>query len=460
MQILILAGGSGSRLWPLSREEHAKQFLALLNEHSLLQNTVLRLKDYPINIISNERSEVLILEQLTKVLPNFKKENIILEPQARNTAPAIAYGCSFFDEDEIIAVFPSDHVILESDKFLKLLKKAEEHAKNGKIVTFGITPSRAETGYGYIQTNQSEEAVLDVISFKEKPDQATAENYLKAGNYYWNSGMFVFSVKTIFEEFQKYCPEIYEILCKLKDSQNIKDVYSLFPKISIDYAVMEKSKKITLLPASVGWNDIGGYEALWESLEKDKDNNAISGDLNGYFLESSDNLVISKSSNPCTVAAVGVSDIVLALTDDAVLIADKKNSQDVKQIYQKLKDSGEKEALIHSKVYRPWGFYKNIKEEKGFKIKEIAVKPKHRLSLQSHKYRSESWTVVKGEALVQIEDKMVSLKKGENILVPLNAKHRLTNLSKEEELIIVEVQMGSYLEEDDITRYEDDYKRS
>lgn len=459
MQIIILAGGGGTRLWPLSRKKFPKQFLSLIGDKSLIQNTALRVKKNNIWVVTNQDTEALTAEQLSTEIPFFQKGNVIVEPLARNTAPAIAYGASFFEDDEVLVVLPADHHIQKTDEFNRLLAEAEVLAKKGNIVTFGIIPHRPETGYGYIKVAQEKiGAACKVEAFKEKPDKATAEAYLKAGNYYWNSGMFVFTAGTLRKELAKYCPDIMGVLRNVGGKKAEADSYAKFPSISIDYAVMEKTDKIVLLPADIGWSDIGGFEALWENLQKDANDNAIQGRMDLKTIDSKGNLFFSGASRKKIVAGIGIKDLVIVDTDDVLLVSDKKESQRVKEVFTEIQKEEREEAELHTRVFRPWGYYRNVKEEPGYKIKEIVVYPGERLSLQSHDKRSESWTVVQGQGLVINGESEVTLKRGDNILIPMGAKHRLSNPT-EELLTIVEVQMGEYLGEDDIVRYQDDYNR-
>jgi len=457
LKILILAGGSGTRLWPLSRKYYSKQFLKIIENKSLLQLTFERVKDYETYIITTYGNDLLVKEDLKS--SSFKPENIIIEPIGRNTAPAIAYSASLFPEDEVLCVLPSDHFIKDIETFKKKLVEANELAKKGYIVTFGIKPTEPHTGYGYIKTKDKKDSYFEVDTFKEKPSKETAEKYLKEGTYYWNSGMFVFKVKIILEEIKKYSPQISEVLEKIKDTNDIKETYSLFPDISIDYAVMEKTDKIILIPLdNIGWNDVGSFSSLHEILEKNNNQNSIDKDIKLYEIDSKNNMVICEGFNKKIVSLIGVNDLVIAETEDALLIADKKRSQDVKEVYSKINKEKREEALYHKKVIRPWGYYKSVIDEDGYKIKEIVVYPGQRLSLQSHNHRAESWTIVRGNALVTIGDKEFTLKEGQNILIPIGERHRLSNPGKKE-LVIVEVQMGKYLSEDDIVRYDDDYNR-
>ncbi len=457
MNIVILAGGSGTRLWPLSRKMYPKQLLSLIGDFSLIQNTALRTKNYPTYVVTNEETSFIIEKQLKDVLPSFYKENVIIEPVGMNTAPAIAYATTFFNENDIIAILPSDHYIQDEDRFLTLLKEAEELAKKNYIVTFGITPSRPETGYGYIQTKMDQiKNAKKVHSFKEKPPLDIAQQYVKDGNYFWNSGMFVFSVKTMKEELEKHSKDIYNVLMNIKGSVTLEE-YQQFPSISIDYAVMEKTDRILLLEADMGWNDIGGFEALYDNLDVNKEGNAIKGNVDYYGIHSENNLVYSSANNKI-VASIGINDMVIVDTEDALLVANKKDSQLVKNVVEELKEKNRPEINLHKKVHRPWGYYTSLAASENYQVKEIVVYPGQRLSLQSHEKRCEQWTIIQGKSVVTVGDKDFEKNEQESIFIPKGTKHRLSNPS-DEMVKIIEVQMGTYFGEDDIVRYEDDYGR-
>lgn len=460
MQIVILAGGSGTRLWPLSRQLFPKQFLSLIDNHSLIQNTALRVKDYPVHVVTSQETEFLIKNQLQEVIPTFTLDNIFSEPLARNTAPAMAYACQFFSADTVLAVLPADHHIKDTAAFLKLLQTAGQLAQKGHIVTFGITPHRPETGYGYIKTGApSEKGAFKVEGFKEKPDLKTAEGYLKSGDYFWNSGMFVFSVKTMLEELRQHAPEIYKTAQAIGAVKPVKaETYGQFPSLSIDYAVMEKTSKLLLLPADIGWSDIGGFEALQELLPKDGNDNALHGEMTFHAIDSRNNLIFNYDTSK-TLAVIGIQDQIIVHTPDALLISAQGHSQEVKQIVESLKKSGDEIVHLHKKVYRPWGFYKVLYHTPTYQVKEFSVSPGQRLSLQSHNHRSENWTVVSGKALITLDENEYSLGRGESIFIPQRSRHRVTNRDTKQPAIIIEVQMGDYLGEDDIVRYEDDYGR-
>ncbi len=459
MNIIILAGGSGTRLWPLSREKYPKQFLKLLDKKSLIQSTALRVGDNPVHVIANESSSFIIESQLKEVLKNFSSKNIITEPVGRNTAPAIAYASSFFADEDIIAVLPSDHFIKNEKLFQKLLKKAEKLAGEGRIVTFGIVPTKPDTGYGYIKIKEDKiDEAFYVDSFKEKPDLETAEKYLEAGDYFWNSGMFVFSVKTLKEELEKTAPDIHKLMLEYAGRKVGSKDFMKFESISIDYAVMEKTEKIVLLKADIGWNDIGGFQALAETLPKDKDGNAIKGEIDFYNINSKDNLIFSTEKKKL-IATLSVENLVVVETEDVLMIADKNQSSKAKEFVERLRKEDREECQLHKKVFRPWGYYTSVLKQKGYHIKEIFVYPGKRLSLQSHKYRSENWTIVSGESLIQLEDQIFKKEVGDSVFIPKNTKHRLSNPSKDKIATIVEVQLGDYVGEDDIIRYDDDYGR-
>ena len=372
MKALILAGGSGSRLWPLSRTQYPKQFLPLSGRHSLIQETAVRVADYPVFVVTAKDTGFLVNHHLNQVIPGFKENRIFGEPCPRNTAPAIAWAASFFNDEEVLAILPSDQTITRPEVFQGLLKQAEALAREGYLITFGIVPTRPETGYGYIKTAQEKiGAARKVEGFKEKPDLATAETYLKDGNYFWNSGMFVFSVKTLKEELKIHAPEVYQVMLSLTGKTPSAEDYRRFPDISIDYAVMEKTQKLALLEADMGWNDLGGFEALHEHMEKDPEGNAAQGRISLKTLKAKNNLIFSMASDAKTIALLGVENLVVADTDDALLICRREDSQEVKKIFEGLKKQGSEEAQWHKKVFRPWGYYVSVREESGFKIKEI-----------------------------------------------------------------------------------------
>tara|TARA_Y100000589_G_scaffold330619_1_gene380832 strand:- start:1333 stop:2778 length:1446 start_codon:yes stop_codon:yes gene_type:complete len=470
---VIMCGGSGSRLWPLSRRSFPKQFLSLgNNKNSLLQNTQLRLKDLknliePI-LICNEEHRFIIAEQMREI--KIKPFSTLLEPFGRNTAPAITIAALKAlelenDNDPILLVLSSDHEIKNTEKFLEVVNYGLEFANRDRLVTFGIIPKNANTGYGYIKSERPFEenkiTCSNIIEFIEKPNLNKAKEFIKDKRFTWNSGIFMFKAKTILEEVKKYAPDILstckDSIFKSKldlDFQRIdKESFKSCPDISIDFAIMEKTEKGTVIPLDAGWSDIGNWESLWENTDKDKNGNYIEGK------------VISDSSNDCYLSSekrllvcVGLNNLIAVETSDAILIADKSSSQKVKNIVNQLKTKGFPESESHSKIYRPWGNYVTIAEESRWQVKMIEVKPSGKLSLQMHHHRSEHWVVVKGRAKVEIEDKIDFLTENQSTYIPLGKKHRLSNPGKIP-LIIIEIQSGSYVGEDDIVRFEDVYGR-
>lgn len=458
---IILAGGSGSRLWPLSRELYPKQLLNLNSDKSLLQSTFERLNKFmpAENIISitNVKHSSNVRLQLEQISDNI---NILAEPLSKNTAPAIALATKFIrqkDDDPVILVVPSDHLIEDNEKFIETVKKGEKLAQERFIVTFGIEPDYPETGYGYI--NILNEPILDgfkVKEFVEKPDSETAQKYIDAKTYFWNSGIFMFKASTMIAEIKKLAPEIFKVMNEFDFSASNKIEYNLFdrmPNISIDYAIMEKSDKIALVKLESDWNDLGSWQSIYDVSEKDKQNNVLIGHV---LDESSKNSFVYASSK--LVATIGLEDTVLIETEDAILACKKDKTQDVKKIFDKLKKQNDDTHLIHKTVYRPWGFYTILAQGKGFLTKLIHVNTGQRLSVQSHNHRSEHWVVLSGRAKVVLEGKDHILSTGYSIDIPLKAIHSLQN-PYEEELEIIEVQLGDLLMEDDIVRYEDIYGR-
>lgn len=458
---IILAGGSGSRLWPLSRELYPKQLLNLNSDKSLLQSTFERLRYFmpSENIVSITNTKHTSSVRLQ--LENLSKEITILsEPLAKNTAPAIALATKFIrqiEKDPVILVVPSDHLIENNQKFYETVLKGEKLAKEGYIVTFGIEPSYPETGYGYI--NVINEPLLDgfkVKNFVEKPDVETAKKYVKAKTYFWNSGIFMFKASTMISEIKKLAPEIFEVMKEFDFSKSNKIEYNLFnkmPNISIDYAIMEKSDKIALVKLESDWNDLGSWQSIYDVSKKDKNNNVMIGHV---LDEASKNSLVYASSK--LVATIGLEDTVLVETEDAILVCKKDRTQEVKKVFDTLKKQNDNTHLVHKTVYRPWGFYTVLAQGKGFLTKIIHVNTGQKLSVQSHNHRSEHWVVLSGTAKVVLEGKEHILSSGHSIDIPLKAIHSLQNPYKEE-LEIIEVQLGDLLLEDDIVRYEDIYGR-
>jgi len=468
---VILSGGSGSRLWPLSRESYPKQFLPLTSEQSMLCETLQRLDGInelakPI-VVCNEQHRFLVAEQLRGM--DVQPHSIVLEPEGRNTAPAVAIAALAALEqnsDALMLVLPADHIIEDITVFHQSLKVAAESAQQGKLVTFGIVPTAPETGYGYIKSNQSYDAsaglsTLSVEQFVEKPDVTTAEAYLESGDYFWNSGMFMFKASCYLEELEQYagdmlslCQQAYQGAAHDMDFVRLdNDAFIKIKGNSIDYAVMEKTDKAVVVPLDAGWNDIGSWSALSDVSGSDAQSNVVSGDV---LIEDSQNCYIRSEHR--LVAALGVQDQVIIETADAVLVASRDKAQEVKKIVERLKLDDRSERLHHRRVFRPWGNYESIDEGERFLVKRIVVNPGASLSLQKHKHRAEHWVVVTGTAKVTRGDEVLELHEDESTYIPVGMKHRLENLT-DVPLEIIEVQTGGYLGEDDIIRFDDVYGR-
>ena len=463
---VILSGGSGTRLWPLSRKLHPKQFIELVGRNTLFQEAVLRLPELvedPI-VICNEEHRFLAAEQLREI--DRSASSIILEPIGKNTAPAIALAAlkSIRDnKNAILLVLSADHLIQDVGKFHQAVEFAEKQADQDKLVAFGITPNKAETGYGYIRAGDcQDENYFNIDEFVEKPDYETAQKYIDSGEYFWNSGMFMFKASVYLDELDKYEPEILNA-CKKSCQTEFhdldfirlnKDEFLRCPSQSIDYAVMEKTKKSVMVELDASWSDVGSWSALWDSQTKDNNNNFVFGDV---ILDKVNNSYIRSASNRL-VSVIGVSNLVIVDTQDAILVIDKSQDQLVKSIVKKIQDSGRSEFEHHRKVFRPWGHYDSIDIEDSFQVKRILVNPKSRLSLQKHQYRSEHWVVVRGRAKVTCGDRIFNLVESQSTYIPAGEIHRLENIDSQP-LEIIEIQTGSYLGEDDIVRIEDDYKR-
>ena len=465
---IIMAGGTGSRLWPLSRELYPKQFLTVTGELSMLQQTIARLAEIehsePV-LICNEEHRFIAAEQMR--LGGFKHGGIILEPAGRNTAPAIALAAlhaisnAVDGEEPILLVLAADHVIEDTEAFASSVEKALPFANSDKLVTFGIVPTKPETGYGYIKSNEKVGDAFSVSEFVEKPNLATAQAYLESGDYYWNSGMFLFKARRYLDELAKFAPDILNICRKAiatpeQDLEFVrvdKAIFETCPDDSVDYAVMEKSEDVIVVPMDAGWSDVGSFSALWEVSAKDKNNNVLKGDV--ISVGSTNNYIYAENK---LVTTVGVDNLVIIETKDAILVADKDQVQNVKAIVKKLKDAGRTEHKIHREVYRPWGKYDSIDFGNRDQVKRITVKPGEKLSIQKHHHRSEHWIVVSGTASVLNGDKTILVTEDESTYIPLGTIHALENPGKIP-LEMIEVQTGSYLGEDDIVRFEDRYGR-
>lgn len=452
---ILLCGGCGSRLWPLSREQYPKQLLNLTEDTSLLQSNYKRLQSFipteNLYAVTGEK----YLSDVNRQLKTFSDSpKVIAEPIARNTAPAIAMGTKYItkekNEDIIIMVMPSDHYIKDLEAFQNAAKDAEKYAEEGYIVTFGIKPTYPETGFGYIKANGNE-----VEQFVEKPDKETAQKYLESGKYFWNGGIFVFKASVLFEELKKCSPDIYEKLENIEFNENraTLDTFESMPNISIDYAVMEKSEKIKMVKLDCGWSDVGNFKTIYDISSKDESNNVVYGNVE---IENCKNTMIYSTSN--LVTAVGLENTIIVETPDAILVSNKDEVQKVKDIFATLKEKGSSTVKYHKTVYRPWGFYTNICENDGYLVKRILVSPKQALSIQSHNHRAEHWTVIKGKAKVILDNNEHILEIGQSIDIPLKAIHSLQN-PFDEDLEIIEVQMGHPLIEEDIIRYSDIYGR-
>tara|TARA_B110000008_G_scaffold279838_1_gene329009 strand:- start:3967 stop:5370 length:1404 start_codon:yes stop_codon:yes gene_type:complete len=462
---VILSGGSGTRLWPLSRKLHPKQFLPLINETTLFQDTILRLPKGLSNpiIICNEEHRFLAAEQIREI--NKKTKGIILEPGPKNTAPAVTLAALMSttnQEDPILLVLSSDHLIENIPKFHNAINTARKIAEDNKLVTFGIEPTRIETGYGYIEKELNVTAEYSNIkSFTEKPNLATAKKFYDSGNYLWNSGIFMFKASVFLSELKKFDPEI--LLACEKSLKNSKidldffridnDEFDKCPNKSIDYALMEKTKNGVVISLDSNWSDVGTWPSLWEVKSKDKNDNVVEGNV---LLENTNNTFISSSNR--LVSVIGVSNQVIIDTQDALLVMDKDQTHNFKKILNKLQKDDYGELESHRKVYRPWGYYDSLDSSEDFKVKRIVVNSGSKLSLQKHQYRAEHWVVVKGIALVTCDDKVFELTENQSTYIPQGSLHRLEN-QQDTALEIIEIQTGSYFGEDDIYRLKDDYKR-
>jgi len=466
---ILLAGGSGTRLWPLSRQLYPKQLIDIPNEKTMLQNTLLRLEGLemvgPPIIVCNEEHRFMTAEQLRKI--DAVPHTIILEPVGRNTAPAIALAAlkaMEYEEDPILLVLPADHVIKNIVDFHAVIKAGLAFAEKDRLITFGVLPNCPETGYGYIKKGgllDRETGASKIERFVEKPDLERAQALFESGSYCWNSGMFMFKASVIIKELEAFAPDIM-MPCKGLIDAGVQDLdffrlslegFKGIPSDSIDYAVMEKTSKGIVIPFDAGWSDLGSFDALWQEGKKDENMNVITGDVLTQDVKES--YINSESS---LIAAIGIEQFVIVETKDAILVSPRNRVQDVKKIVKQLKARNRNEFFTHRKVYRPWGNYETIDTEPRFQVKRITVNPGAKLSLQKHFHRAEHWTVVSGAAIVTRGDEQMLLKEDESTYIPLGTLHRLENPGKIP-LSLIEIQSGSYLGEDDIVRFDDVYGR-
>jgi len=474
MKAVILAGGSGTRLWPMSRQQLPKQFLKLGGDESLLAATISRLSPLisqaDVWVVTNEAHAI------GEAFSELNHLHAILEPCARNTAPAIALAAALLQQDgddPLMLVLPADHLIQDIPAFHQALEKAVVAAAQNKLVTFGIIPEHPDTGFGYIQAEQieqidehedeqsNEQDALPVKRFTEKPDLKTAKSFLQQGHYFWNSGMFVWKASVILEEIKKYTPEIDQVVQDMQKrwkngeawQEVVRHHFAEMPSISIDYAVLEPSENVVVVPVSMGWSDVGSWDAVFDISEKDADNNAVSG--HAIAMDCKNTLLRSESR---LIAAVGLNDVIAVETADAILLCPRGESQRVREVVDQLKMSNGVEYLEHVTVQRPWGSYTVLENAAGYKMKRIAVHVGASLSLQRHQHRSEHWIVVSGTATVTCGDNIKTVSKNESTYIPIGEKHRLENKGKMP-LQMIEVQVGDYLKEDDIERFDDVYGR-
>jgi mannose-1-phosphate guanylyltransferase / mannose-6-phosphate isomerase len=481
MYAVIMAGGSGTRFWPLSREKTPKQLLKIVGEDTLIQQTAGRILPLisrdNIFVVTNQSLADEISIQLSAKFGDSWDKNFILEPEAKNTAPALgltALHLAGIDPESVMVVLSADHSIRKDNEFLNLLKVASEAAENNYLVTLGIKPSRPETGYGYIKAGDmlegsggkgqgaKSEGVFKVEAFVEKPDLETAKKYLKSGNYYWNSGIFVWKTRTLLQEIEKHVPTLHKGLMEIRKSIGTdreagvtQEVFKKLDSLSIDYGVMEKTDYAAVIPADIGWSDVGSWTALDDVSEKDSSGNIISATGNVIDIGSRDSIVYAEKR---LVATIGLKNMVVVDTPDATLVCSKERAQDVKKVVEELKKRNAEEHLIHRTVHRQWGSYTVLEMGERYKIKRIVINPGTKLSHQLHHHRSEHWVVVAGTARVTNGDKIYDVHPNESTYIPMSTKHRLENPGKVP-LQLIEVQNGEYLDEDDIVRFDDDYDR-
>jgi mannose-1-phosphate guanylyltransferase/mannose-6-phosphate isomerase len=466
---VILSGGCGSRLWPMSRRQFPKQFLVLTGEHTLFQQTLQRLDfegmQAPL-LVCNKDHRFIVQDQLAEL--KFTTQAILLEPFGRNTAPAVAIAALQLindGRDELLLVLPSDHVLEDQEAFQKAVALASSAAENGEMVLFGVPATRPETGYGYIRSEPAPrlpDGISRVAEFVEKPDAQRAGEFVQSGDYFWNSGMFLFRASRYLEELKEHAPEIHDACQQALEHSKHNGEYieidettfANCPENSIDYAVMEKTARACVVPLDAGWSDVGCWASIWDVHEKDADGNVIKGDV---VLQDSHNCLVH--GNGKLVSVIGLEDIVVVETKDAIMIARRDRVQEVKQLVERLKTLGRSETENHCQVYRPWGSYDSVDNGGRFQVKHITVNPGGQLSLQMHHHRAEHWIVVSGTAQVTCDDKVFLLTENQSTYIPIASVHRLSNPGKIP-LVLIEVQTGSYLGEDDITRLDDVYGRS
>ena len=459
---IILSGGSGSRLWPLSREFFPKQLLALVSDLTLLQETARRTDSFgdalaPI-VVCNEEHRFLVAEQLREI--GKPAQALILEPEGRNTAPALTLAAMWLKQhnlNPVMLVMPADHVIADQEGLARAINEAYELAKAGRLVTFGVVPASPHTGYGYIRQGEGN----TVAEFVEKPDLATAQQYIESGKYLWNSGLFMMQADAWLEELEKHNPEMVKAVGNAIDTgksdmdffRTDEAAFLSSPSDSIDYAVMEKTDRASVVPLEAEWSDIGAWSSLWEALQKNEEGNVIAGDV--FSHDTNQSFLVSQHR---MIATVGVDNLIVVETPDAVLVCSKERAQDVKHIVNQLKENKRSEYQLHRKVHRPWGTYETMDVGDRFQVKRLTVKPGASLSLQSHQQRAEHWVVVKGQAKVTRDDEVILLNENESTYIAIGQRHRLENES-DKPLEVIEVQSGSYLGEDDIERFDDVYDR-
>ena len=465
MKPVVLAGGTGSRLWPKSRAALPKQFLSLTSNSTMLQDTVTRLKgtnaELPV-FICNDAHRFLVAEQLRK--KNIEHDGILLEPVGRNTAPAIALAALHATKtgnDPVLLVLAADHLIKDQEAFHSAIVKAGALANEGKLVTFGIVPDKPHTGYGYIKAGKVLNVGFEVADFVEKPQPETAKQYVESGDFFWNSGMFMFKASRYIEELGKYNPEMLEVCRRAIETEAPdldfirvdSEIFSTCPDDSIDYAVMEKTDSAAMVPLDAGWSDVGSWTSLWETADKDEDGNVCVGDI---ILKKTRNSYVNAEQR--LVSVIGLEDVIVVETKDAVMVAHKDDAQSIKNVVNKLKAEKRPEFEFHREVFRPWGSYDSIDNGARFQVKRITVKPGEKLSVQMHHHRAEHWIVVSGSAKVTIDDNTKLVTENESVYIPIGAVHALENPGKIP-LELIEVQSGAYLGEDDIIRFSDRYGR-